>query len=192
MRAIINFIVFLSLAITLSGCNYKTHTVDNQNAVDWKSQLKEKLTEFGHRNWILLVDKAFPSQNADGITILNTGEDLLDVLNFTLQEIDRSTHVSPIVYTDKELSFLTSDLVGNIGDYRSKLEKSIGKYNAQALLHDSVFVKIDEASKLFEVLVLKTNETIPYSSVFIELDCKYWSGKNENLLRNMMAREYKN
>ncbi len=187
MRLIINIIICFSLATTLSCCINEGPTYENKSAVNWKSQLKEKLPEFGHRNWILIVDKAFPAQNADGIMIINTGEDLLDVLDYTLLEIERSAHVSPIVYTDKELSFITPDLFKNIEDYRSELEKAVGKYNTQVLLHDSVFVKIDEASKLFNVLVLKTNETIPYSSVFIELDCKYWSGEKENLLRNIMA-----
>jgi hypothetical protein len=49
---------------------------------------------------------------------------------------------------------------------------------------------IDHASKLFKVMVLKTNETIPYSSVFIELDCKYWSGENEILLRDKLANKH--
>ena len=32
----------------------------------------------------------------------------------------------------------------------------------------------------------KTNEVIPYSSVFIELDCKYWSPEKEKTLRHAM------
>ena len=183
MRSIIYIIIFSSLAITMAGCINKVPKSENQNVMDWKTQLGKELPEFGHRNWILIVDKAFPAQNADGITIINTGEDLLDVLSWTLQEIDHSTHVSPIVYTDKELNFITSDLVINIGEYRSKLDKIIGKYDPLVIMHDSVFVKIDEASKLFKILVLKTEEVIAYSSVFIELDCKYWSAEKEKTLR---------
>jgi len=36
------------------------------------------------------------------------------------------------------------------------------------------------------VLVLKTTMTIPYSSVFIRLDCKYWSADAEKRLRARM------
>jgi hypothetical protein len=35
-------------------------------------------------------------------------------------------------------------------------------------------------------VVLKTEETIPYTSVFIELGCKYWNGENEKELRKRM------
>jgi hypothetical protein len=35
--------------------------------------------------------------------------------------------------------------------------------------------------------VLKTNATIPYSSIFIRLNCKYWSDDAEQRLRARMA-----
>ena len=47
-------------------------------------------------------------------------------------------------------------------------------------------LKIDKASKLFKTLVIKTNQVIPYSSVFIELDCDYWSRDKEKQLRQLM------
>ncbi len=186
MKSVIQTLFVAIIAFSVAGCSNQVQESENQETMDWKTQLDEILVQFGHRNWILVVDKAFPAQNADGITTINTGEDLLDVLSYTLQEIDQSSHVKPIVYTDKELDFITSELVGNIDDYRSKLDEIIGQYNPTVLLHDSVFVKINEASKLFKVLVLKTEEVIAYSSVFIELDCRYWSAEKENILREAM------
>ena len=94
--------------------------------------------------------------------------------------------IKAIIYTDKELGFITQELVPEIENYRKSLAGIIGNSNIQVLLHDSVFVKIDEASKLFKTLVLKTNETIPYSSVFLQLDCKYWSPDQESQLRELM------
>ena len=180
----ISYIIPLSiLAMVIVGCSNQVPGPENLNTMDWKMQLNGIIPEFGHRNWILVVDKAFPAQNANGIKTINTGEDLLDVLSFTLQEIDHSTHVKPIIYNDKELGFITPDLVGNIEDYRSNLDNIIRKYEPQEILHDSVFVKIDEASKLFKILVLKTEEVIAYSSVFIQLDCGYWSAEKEDALR---------
>jgi hypothetical protein len=35
--------------------------------------------------------------------------------------------------------------------------------------------------------VLKTNMTVPYTSVFIRLDCRYWSADAEQRLRARMA-----
>ena len=78
-------------------------------------------------------------------------------------------------FTDKELDFINQELVPGIEDYKFSLNQVIGKFNVQVIPHDSVFIKIDKASKLFKTLVIKTNQVIPYSSVFIELDCDYWS-----------------
>jgi hypothetical protein len=53
--------------------------------------------------------------------------------------------------------------------------------------HERVIANIDEASRQFHVLVLKTRMAIPYTSVFIRLDCKYWSADAEARLRSRIA-----
>ncbi|MBW8326138.1 MAG: hypothetical protein K0M50_15335 [Prolixibacteraceae bacterium] len=154
---------------------------------NWKTVVAEELPLLGHRNWILVVDKAFPAQNAPGIHVVNTGEELLPVLKYALEQISQSTHVKPIVYTDKELSFITPELESGIEPFKKSLQDVLQGADTQTILHDSVFTKIDEASKLFKVLVLKTEGTIAYSSVFLNLDCKYWTGEKENALRQAMS-----
>lgn len=150
---------------------------------NWQKAFEEQLPQFGHRNWILVVDKAFPMLNAAGLTTIYTNENLMSVLAYTMIQINRSSHVKPIIYTDKELKYITPDLVLGIEDYRNSLLNQLEKEEPMVMLHDSIFVKIDQAAKQFKVLVLKTNETIPYSSVFIYLDCKYWNSSKENQLR---------
>jgi hypothetical protein len=57
----------------------------------------------------------------------------------------------------------------------------------ESLPHDRLIANIEEAGKHFNILVLKTNLTVPYTSVFIRLDCKYWGADAENRLRAKMA-----
>ena len=190
MKSLKYLLFYLLITFIMTNC-IKVHTENGNNPskeTEWKSEFKEQLSLFGHRNWILVVDKAFPAQNAEGIITLDTGKDLLDVLSCVMEEIDNSTHVKPIVYKDKELDYIKKDQITGIDNYRKSLNSAIGKYKPQVLLHDSVFGKIDEASKLFNVMVLKTNMVIPYSSVFIELDCKYWTGDKEEALRESMKK----
>ena len=52
-------------------------------------------------------------------------------------------------------------MVPLVNGYKKELQKTLKGIEPQTLLHDSVFVKIDQASKLFKVIVLKTEETIP-------------------------------
>lgn len=178
----------MMLALCSSSCDFFMTGKSTTAEKSWQEQLSHELQLMGHRNWILVVDKAFPAQTAPGITVVNTGESLQDVLQFTLQKIDRSLHVKPIVYTDKELEFITPQMVPYIDNYKKLLQKNLKDIQPMTLLHDSVFVKIDKASKLFKVIVLKTEEIIPYSSVFIQLDCKYWSAGKEQKLRKSMIK----
>jgi hypothetical protein len=46
--------------------------------------------------------------------------------------------------------------------------------------------RLNELGKSFHVLILKTNMAIPYTSVFLQLDCKYWSSDSEARLRARM------
>lgn len=169
-----------------TSCTSSAGQTNTSEAKSWKTTLSEELPLLGHRNWILVVDKAFPAQNAPGIHVVNTGEELLPVLQYTLDEINKSTHVKPIIYTDQELNFITPDMESGIEVYKKSLGEMLHGSDVQTILHDSVFEKIDEASKLFKVLVLKTEGTIAYSSVFLNLDCKYWTGEKENALRKAM------
>ena len=172
--------------LLLISCHQKETEAPVQS--DWKQKLNSELPLLGHRNWILVVDKAFPLQNAEGVIYIDTDKPLLDVLSYTLEQIKGASHVKPIIYTDRELGYMTKDLVPEIDTYRESLSGIIGKSDIRVLLHDSVFVKIDEASQLFKAVVLKTNGTIPYSSVFLELDCKYWSPGQEARLRELMLK----
>jgi D-ribose pyranose/furanose isomerase RbsD len=189
-----NIILGMFFAMLLSCNHSKTSDAKQINNADnnWKPQFDQKLPLLGHRNWIVIADKAFPEQNAAGIEVINTNENLLPVLKYVLEEINESGHVKPIIYQDKELQFITESQAKGISSFRMKSEKllSSGKsgldLQSQTILHDSVFAKLDEASKLFKIVVLKTNETIPYTSVFLQLDCFYWNAEKEKQLREKM------
>ncbi|WP_397321501.1 RbsD/FucU domain-containing protein [Pedobacter foliorum] len=170
--------------IILSGCqNYSIKTTENL-AQGWKEQLNQKLPLLGHRNWILVVDKAFPEQNAPGMDYIYVNESLLPVLKEVLTQVNSSAHVKPIVYQDKELGFITESQAKGVKEFVLGAKTIFGTQKVETMPHDSVFKKLDTESKLFKVLVIKTNETIPYTSVFLQLDCAYWNGDKEKALRD--------
>ena len=181
--------------VTLFSCNQsKTNAAKPIIEADnnWKPQFDQKLPLLGHRNWIVIADKAFPEQNAAGIEVINTNENLLPVLKYVLQQVEASGHVKPVIYQDKELQFITESQAKGVTSFRLESEKLIKKGNTslelqpQTILHEAVFAKLDEASKLFKIVVLKTNETIPYTSVFLQLDCSYWNAEKGKKLREKM------
>jgi len=152
----------------------------------WTQEFEHLMPLLGHRNWILVVDKAYPYQSAPGITTLDTRAPLLAALERVMVAIKGSTHVKPICYTDKELGFVTEQMAPGVEVHRAELARLLAGMQTQTLPHDSVFARLAEAAKLFNVVILKTEGTIAYSSVFIELDCAYWSADKEKALRDAM------
>mgnify|MGYP001208102173 CR=1 FL=1 len=155
--------------------------------MDWTHEFEKVLPLLGHRNWILVVDKAYPYQSAPGITTIDTQMPLPIALEKVVAAIKASTHVKPIFYTDKELGFISEDMAPGVGAFRKQLSRILAGAQTQTMLHDSVFAKLAEAAKLFNVVILKTEGLIAYSSVFIELDCAYWSAEKEKALREKMC-----
>ncbi len=155
---------------------------------NWQTEFQQKLPLLGHRNWVLVVDKAFPLESSAGMTVINTGEQLPVVLKEVMKSISTSTHVKPIVYTDSELNYITQDLSPGADALKKDIFVALKGFEVNTILHEAVFAKLDEASKLFGVVVLKTESTVPYSSVFIQLDCAYWDANREKSLRMKMAK----
>lgn len=186
-------IILIAGELFLAGCTAPTKQKENLKDVsdNWEQAFNAKLPMLGHRNWILIVDKAFPEQNAAGMEYVYANEDLNTVLKKVLAQINLSGHVKPIVYRDKELGFINEEQAKGITQFKTGIANTLGNLPVQTMLHDSVFKKLDTESKLFKVLVIKTNEVIPYTSVFLQLDCAYWTKPKEDTLRNKMKHDMK-
>jgi hypothetical protein len=70
---------------------------------------------------------------------------------------------------------------------RERLKELVKGQQTQVMPHEDIISQLDEGSELFNVLLLKTTLTIPYTSVFLELDCGYWSAEKEQRLRDAIA-----
>jgi RbsD/FucU transport protein family protein len=153
---------------------------------DWKAKVSQSIPLLGHRNWILIVDSAYPLQSSPGVETIETNASHLDVLRYVLGAVNNSIHVRPLIYMDSELPFVSDEDAPGASAYRAQIQQMFSDYTIESLLHERVINRIDETSKQFHVLVLKTTMTVPYSSVFIRLDCKYWSADAEKRLRARM------
>jgi len=154
---------------------------------DWNARLAEVMPLLGHRNWILVVDSAYPLQTSPGIETIETNATQLEVVRAVVAAINRSIQVRPVVFMDTELPFVSDDDAPGASAYRAEISQLLRDYPIERLPHEKIISDIDEAGKTFHVLVLKTNMTIPYTSVFIRLDCKYWSADQEKRLRDKMG-----
>jgi hypothetical protein len=76
------------------------------NAQSWQSHLTDELSLMGHRNWILIVDSAYPEQVGPGLETVDTNADQLDVVRTVLSTMKGSIHVRPVIFLDTELPFV--------------------------------------------------------------------------------------
>jgi hypothetical protein len=157
----------------------------------WKQIIQNRLALYGHRNWIVVADSAYPSQSAEGIETIVSDAGQIEVLDYVLKALAGSRHVIPTIYTDQELRFLTDKDAPGISGYRDQLFAMLQDRRANALLHEQLIGKLDSVSKGFRVLIIKTNIALPYTSVFLQLDCSYWPLEAEGRLRARMMQHTK-
>jgi L-fucose mutarotase/ribose pyranase (RbsD/FucU family) len=159
-----------------------------QPAPDWQTKLAHSLPLMGHRNWIMIVDSAYPLQSSAGVETLETNTDQMEVIRKVLGAIDSSIHVRPIVYMDAELPFVPEKDAPGVTAYREAIKTVLAGQKITSLPHEQIIAKVDEVAKTFHIIVLKTTMTVPYTSVFLQLNCKYWSDDAEAQLRKAMSK----
>ncbi|HEX6802687.1 MAG TPA: hypothetical protein VF133_03330 [Terriglobales bacterium] len=157
------------------------------HAQSWQSRLANELPLMGHRNWILIVDSAYPEQVGSGIETIETNAEPLDVVRSVLGALQNSIHVRPVIFMDAELPFVSEQKASGVSAYRTQVGSLLHAYGVQSRLHQALIDEIAKDSAQYHVLILKTRLAIPYTSVFIHLDCKYWSAEDERNLRQAMS-----
>lgn len=153
---------------------------------DWERKLNTLLPLYGHRNWIVVADSAYPAQSKPGIETIAAGEDQIPVVKRVVNAIAAAKHVRANVYTDRELGFVSENDAPGIEDYRQQLMAVLYGSRALEIPHEQIIAKLDKSAEVFCILIIKTEMTIPYTSVFFELDCGYWSAEAEERLRRAM------
>lgn len=153
------------------------------SSTDWRGILSRQLPRLGHRNWIAVVDSAYPSQSSSSIETVVTRADQVEVLRHVIEAVDAAPHVRPIFLLDSELAHLQESDAPGIAGYRSALAQMLDDREMQFLPHEEIIQKLAQAATDFQVIVLKTTFTLPYTSLFIQLDCAYWSAESERKLR---------
>ena len=167
--------------LALLPCGALNASADDTGA--WRAKLADRLPLYGHRNWICIVDSAYPAQTSPGVETLVTGDDQLTVLRDVLAALGKTPHVKPVALIDAELPFVTEAAAPGIGAYRTALEQTLTGTFVERIPHEKIIHELDRAGALVKVLILKTNLTLPYTSVFLRLECGYWTAEKEAALR---------
>jgi hypothetical protein len=154
---------------------------------EWQHKLAESLPLFGHRNWIVVADAAYPAHADPGIETVLAGADQMETVRAVAQAIAACPHIRAKVFTDAEIGFVAETDAPGAAEYRHQLDTLFAGSDRAQIPHEQIIERLDRAAKLFRILILKTCMTIPYTSVFFELDCGYWSPEAEARLRHAYA-----
>jgi D-ribose pyranose/furanose isomerase RbsD len=159
----------------------------NPSAADWQTILQQRLPLYGHRNWIVVSDAAFPAYSQSGIETIAVNQDLPSVLNYVAKAISSSKHVRAAAFVDQELKFVPEEDYPGVTHLREEINRTFVKSSLSSIPHAEALSRIDDAGKTFRVLFIKTNTTIPYTSVFLRLDCGYMTDEIESKIRHAIA-----
>jgi hypothetical protein len=87
------------------------------------------------------------------------------------------------IYQDSEQERLSEQLAPGWDKYKEQLQEALNPSDVTMIPHEELIKKLDEAAKLYQVVIIKTDMTIPYTTTFFELDCKYWDADREAAIR---------
>ena len=181
-------LLMAGVALLLAACESaeKEEKEEADMAMTWEQKLAQELPALGHRNWIVVADSAFPLQISPGIEVVVSGEDYFAVLEKVFNAVDASQHIRPRIYLDKELTYVTEEVAPGIEACRQKLDGMLKGREIVPVLHEELIARLDQVARTFRILMVKTNLTLPYTSVFMELDCGYWKPESEAKMRERM------
>jgi hypothetical protein len=149
----------------------------------WLIKLEEELPLMGHGNWIVIADSAYPLRVSHGVKTVSTNAEPLHALDSVLSLLQEQRHIRPVVYLDIELQYLSEPEASGAGAFRESLARRLDGLSVHSRPHEQSMCWLDDAEMALGVLVLKTKGTIPYSSIFLQMDCKYWSEDSELVLQ---------
>ena len=177
----LNYLAAGALCVPLTYCTPQQTTEE----YSWKDELNEELPLLGHRNWVVITDMAYPLQTQSGIKTLFADEPYADILTYVYNTLEKAPHVRPVIYQDKELSFLSDEDAAGIDALKKDMNELLGS-QVHPVPHEELIARLDEVSKMFHVIIIKSNLTIPYTSTFFELDCAYWGSSSQQALDERM------
>jgi hypothetical protein len=199
MRNILLVLSLVLLGVLVTGCREEREDKDDEAAEaktprveaataapGWEAKFLADLPALGHRNWVVVADAAFPLQISPGMEVVVSNEDHFAVLEKVLKALGRAKHVRPKVYLDKELDYVPEALAPGMDACRKRLKGMLAGLDAQPVLHEELIARMDQVARTFRILMIKTNLTLPYTTVFMELDCGYWGPDSEAKMREKM------
>ncbi|MGJ8724678.1 MAG: RbsD/FucU domain-containing protein [Roseibacillus sp.] len=184
MRSLLSITILLT-SLFLSGCGVLGKKQGEQYE-ELDPGLVREVRALGNRNWIVIADESFPLHTRRGVRTLLVDKEIPEVLSGVIDVLESQQHVTPVFYRTRELGFVENDAAPGIDTYRANITQALRGHEIRDFQYRYLSVVLEDDSKTFAVLVIKTKTALPYSSIFIELDSGFWDQSSEKKLRSKM------
>lgn len=155
----------------------------------WKAAVDKQVDQLGYRNWIVIAEASFPAYSRVGIRQVNAEVEIPEAVDYVLNVMERTENTRPNVYLARELRSVENDYAPGIELLRERITGSLHGHEATQIDHQSLLLLLEDANRSFDVLVIRTQTALPYSSVFLELLPGYWDADSEARLRERIESE---
>jgi hypothetical protein len=156
---------------------------------EWQGAVDRQASQLGYRNWIIIAEASFPAHNRPGVRQVNAPVEVPEALDYVLHILEETENVRPHVYLPRELRSVENDFAPGIDSMRPRIQGALHGHEATELDQQSLLTLIEDANRNFDVLVIRTQTALPYTSVFLELRPGYWDADSESRLRDRIEQE---
>jgi D-ribose pyranose/furanose isomerase RbsD len=173
----------LGASLLLCGC------MGMYSPNSWQAAVDHQASQLGYRNWIVIAEASFPAHNRAGLRQVSSTVEVPEVVDYVLQVLEQTENVRPQVYLTRELRSVENDFAPGIDHLRERIRASLHGHEPTELDQQSLLTLMEDANRSYDVLVIRTQTALPYSSVFLELKPGYWDADSESRLRDRIERE---
>ena len=177
------WILALGAALLSLGC------ADMRPENSWRGAVDSQAAQLGYRNWIVIAEASFPAHNRPGVRQVSAPVEIPEALDYVLHALEQTENVRPQVYLTREVRAVENDFAPGIDEFRKRIQSALHGHEATELDQQSLLTLLEDANRSFDVLVIRTQSALPYTSVFLELQPGYWDEASETRLRERIERE---
>lgn len=179
--------LYRAIIMSLAAASWSCGVGPFQN--NWKSSVDHQVSQLGYRNWIVIAEASFPAHSRSGVSQVNSNAEIPEVVDYVLNALERTQHVKPNIYLTREVRAVENDVAPGIDALKVQIKEALHGHESTEIDQQSLLTLIESAQSNFDVLVIRTQTALPYTSVFLELQPGYWDAESEKELRQKISRE---
>jgi hypothetical protein len=180
---VLRWILALAAFLSSPACMFM------QQPGPWQAAVDRQAGQLGYRNWIVIAEASFPAHSRPGVRQVTAPVEVPEAVDYVLHALEQTENVRPRVYLTRELRSVENDFAPGIDELRKRIHASLHGHEPTELDQQSLLTLLEDANRSFDVLVIRTQSALPYSSVFLELQPGYWDAESESRLRDRIEQE---